>query len=311
MNSDKLETVIIFGPTGKVGAAAAQKAHSHGAKVVLAMRDTHKSLPGIDDSEERNGNYQRVRADLMDPSTIQDAVSTTGARRAFIYLMHEAQDGMQAALKALKTGGIEFVVFLSSCSIDGDAATQKADRPIPFAHAQVELSLAEHFPSNFAALRAGYFAINTSSWAPEIKSGNIKIYLLDTMFDYVSTTDVGEVAGSILAHGLKDEQTTIPVLGPQMLKQREAAELIGKVLQQHITVVSVDRQQAIQHYTDLGYPRHLAVQVVEGMEKLPPHGRSVSLELQAEGAKNVERYTGRPAMSFEDWLRQNVSLMSA
>ena len=49
----KYDNVIIFGPTGAVGTAAAREAGKRGAKVWLAMRDTNKKIPGLDETSGR------------------------------------------------------------------------------------------------------------------------------------------------------------------------------------------------------------------------------------------------------------------
>lgn len=61
--------VIVFGPTGAVGSAAARTAASLGAEVTLAMRDTAKVIPGLDDEKEKNGAFERTQADLTNPDT--------------------------------------------------------------------------------------------------------------------------------------------------------------------------------------------------------------------------------------------------
>ena len=105
-----------LGPRGAVGSAAARTAEELGAKVVLAMRDPEKSIPGIDSEKEKQGSFERVQADLTKPDTVRDAVNTTGAKYAFIYLAHGAPNGMKSTIEALKSAGIHLVVFLEQFS---------------------------------------------------------------------------------------------------------------------------------------------------------------------------------------------------
>lgn len=143
--------VIVFGPTGNVGAWVARTAREHGAQVILAMRDTKKPIRKLDESQ---GGYERVQADLTQPDSVTKAVKATGAKRAFIYLVHGTQDHMKASIEALKAGGIEFVVFLSSFTVQGDLKAIKAQDMISFMHASVELVLETVFgKENFVALR--------------------------------------------------------------------------------------------------------------------------------------------------------------
>ena len=95
---------IIFGPTGAVGSAAARTASQLGAPVVLAMRDTSKSIPGISPSTLASSQFQRVYADLTKPESVFNAVRTTQAARAFIYVAHGSD--MRSTITALKDAGV-------------------------------------------------------------------------------------------------------------------------------------------------------------------------------------------------------------
>jgi NAD(P)-dependent dehydrogenase (short-subunit alcohol dehydrogenase family) len=110
-------TIIIFGPTGQTACFAARTAHSHGAKIVLAMRDPSKPISGLPTTEEQRGNYTRVQADLTDPASVATAVKSSGATRAFIYFVFGTKDYMRASIEALRDNGVDFVVFLSSSSV--------------------------------------------------------------------------------------------------------------------------------------------------------------------------------------------------
>jgi hypothetical protein len=69
---------------------------------------------------------------------------------------------MRSTITALKTGGIEFVVFLSSAGIRGDVRSQPSDDFISWGHAQVEINLDEMFGvDKYAAVRPAYFATNS------------------------------------------------------------------------------------------------------------------------------------------------------
>ena len=104
-----MASVIVFGPTGQIGSAAAKTALEQGAKVWLAMRDTSKVVPGLENDQEAATTIDRVQADLQKPETVKHAVEASGAKRAFIYLAHGSSDSMRATIEALKSGGVEFV----------------------------------------------------------------------------------------------------------------------------------------------------------------------------------------------------------
>ena len=109
MSSSK-KNVIIFGPTGAVGCAAALEAHRRGASVWLAMRDVNKHISGLDSTEF---GYTRVQADLSQPSSLAHAVQQSSATTAFVYTMFASGDHMAGSFAALKSAGITYIVLLS------------------------------------------------------------------------------------------------------------------------------------------------------------------------------------------------------
>ncbi|KAL6355239.1 hypothetical protein LRP88_11488 [Fusarium phalaenopsidis] len=107
--------VIIFGASGAVARAAAFEAQKRGATVFLAMRDTNKAIPGLTPEIEQERGFKRVKADLSDPKSVQDAISQSGATAAFTYIVHAVQDGLRATFDAMKKAGISHVLRFHSC----------------------------------------------------------------------------------------------------------------------------------------------------------------------------------------------------
>ena len=313
-----MATVIVFGPTGHVGAAVANAAHAYGAsKVVLAMRDTSKPIPGLKSSA---GNFQRVQADLTNPSSITAAVSSTGATRAFIYITFGSEDHMASALAALKAGGIEFVVFLSTATLGKGAdltSLNPATDIIAWAHAQVELNLISVFGrGKYVSLRPGFFATNALAWwKGMIPSGKVKVFGPEVRVDWIAQDDIGKVAAAILGAGKVREEAdeeAVWLIGPQKASLREGVVAISKaVLGREAEIVVVEGEAAVQALLDAGMPPPVASHLVEsfaqmeamqergdGKEWLPVPGT------WEEAAAVVERYTGGPAMGLLEWVEK-------
>lgn len=199
-------SVIVFGPTGNIASVAAQTAQQHGAKVWLAMRDTSKPIPGLSAEEEKNGNYERVRADLTKPETVAAVVQKANAKRAFFYLAFGTPDHMKGTISALKTSGIETPIFLSSYTIDRPLAEVTPTELIPFVHAQVEKTLDELYgQENYVAIRPGSFATNILRFKTGINVGEVRLFGPHFKFDCITPMDMGRVSGTILANGLKND----------------------------------------------------------------------------------------------------------
>ncbi|EHA56479.1 hypothetical protein MGG_16099 [Pyricularia oryzae 70-15] len=301
---------IVFGPTGKIGSVAAETAHKLGAQVILAMRDTSKPIPGLDAA----GDLERVQADLTDAASVRAALDKTGAKHAFIYLTHGGEPGMRSTVEALKAGGVEFVVFVSSFYSYGDDphAAAESDDALTKVHSEVELSLHEVFGAGaYVALRPGYFASNLGRWAPLLKSGSARIENPDAKWDYISTDDIGAVAGSVGVKGpaaIKSEvdegRSHIVLLGPQFVSLRDAARLVARATGlPEAKVEGFESDEEALKYMSQVY--HIPEGV--GRSLLKPKDVYTEERLRT-GAENVQKFAGRPATTLEDWLAAHKEL---
>lgn len=276
------------------------------------MRDTQKAIPGLTSEREKGGNFSRVEADLTKPDSIAAAVKTSGAKRAFVYLSH-TPDNMKATFSTMKSSGVEFVVFLSSSTIAMAGSELRDVQPsevIPYMHAQAEVSAEEVFgEENFVALRPGYFATNTLRVKAGIAAGEVEMIGLDYPGDFVTPNDMGEVAGTILALGPKNGQHVVYLYGPQVMLQRDATQIAGRILGKDVKLTGQSADKALEEMTRKSIPKPLAEYLLrvytEGHSKAsnPPH--------HDEGVENIKLYTGRAATGFEDWVQANKELFAA
>ena len=303
-----MSTVIVFGPTGGVGSVVARTAQEQGAAVVLAMRDPQKAIPGLD--SHLNDQFKRVQADLSDADSVSAAVKQTGAKRAFFYLAHGTSDHMLSSIKALKTGGVEFVVFLSSYTIKNEAKDVPPSEIIPFVHAKVELSLDEVFgPENYVALRPGGFASNLLRYKQGIQSGNVEIHAPGFLTDSIVPADIGCVGGMILVYGPQKAQRKVYLYGPEVIPQGDAIERIGKVLGKALKISPIDEKKALDNYLGHGIPKPVADYIIR--RSTDPANEMSDRPSYTDGVNNVKLYTGRPAERLEDWITQNKEVFLA
>ena len=296
--------VIVFGPTGAVGSATARTAEEMGAKVVLAMRDTKKFIPGID---EKQGNFERVHADLTKPETVRNAVETTGAKYAFIYLAHRAPDHMKSTLEALKSTGVELVVFLSSFTVRGDPKDIQPADLIPYIHAQVEINLKEVYGDSFVAIRPGSFSSNTLQYKSGLEKGEVKIYKPDATVDCIVPDDIGTVCGTVLAKGSNDR--FIYLYGPKLLSQIETVKILAKVLGKNPEIKTASEEEAYKLFVEeRGVPPPLADYMIRQSGKTSGGSEVFGYQVTEEELSNVQKYSGRKATTFEEWVAKNKQL---
>jgi len=315
--------VIVFGPTGGVGSAVARTAHEQGAKVALAMRDPQKPIPGLSNDQEREGRFERLQADLADPESIKAAVTKSGAKYAFIYLLWGAPDGMRRALEALKSAGIEFVVFLSSVGVTiagrGDPGSVPPTNVIAWAHAQVEMNLADVFgPEGYVAVRPAFFASNTlMQWKAMLRTGQVKLVCPDAVFDYISPSDIGRVCGRLLV-GVRPAldggrgPNSITLAGPKLVSQRDAVATIGRAIGRDLKATEVDISEGLEMFKATGMPEPRAKQAVQILkDRLEGRDDFFGGRAWEEAAADLEKYGGQPATGLAEWAEENKEQFNA
>ncbi|KAL2018109.1 hypothetical protein VTK56DRAFT_1239 [Thermocarpiscus australiensis] len=316
MSSNK---VIVFGPTGGVGSFTALAAQERGAKVYLGMRDTQKAIPGLDPAREQQGGFERVQADLTKPDTVKAAVAQTGAKRAFVYLAFGTPDHMRATLEALKSAGVEFVVFLSSFSVEGDRRAVPPGEFVAWEHAQVEIALEEVFGAGgfgFAAVRPAFFATNVVRWFGGLfAAGEGKLLYPEARFDYITPEDIGRVCGSLLTNGpraLDDDGEAIDLCGPQLLSLEEAVGIIGKAIGKDLRFEAVtEDEEALKFFVDNGLPEPVAKNLVKSFGEVADGRGAVEKTRYEKAVANIQKYGGEAPTKFQDWVEANKARFTA
>lgn len=297
----KYHNVIVFGPTGRVGRFVAREASARGAKVCLAMRDTSKAIPGLNESA---GQFSRVQADVTDPASVKAAVQSSGAKAAFFYLHPTASDGMKGTVIAMKEAGIEYVVFNSSYSVgpDGPLSEITPDHLIAFMHARVEITL-EEVGLPHTALRPGYFAYNVIRNFLDKSKDPWAVVALDnteTIGDCIVPDDIGCVGGALLvdrpSQNLKE---AVYIYGPQQLRLVDQVTIISEVLGKD---VNIDRQDEDKFRATLlakQFPPPIVELFIKRMKSGPE-----PLPLYDIGKESVEKYTGRKSTPFRKFVEE-------
>lgn len=294
--------VIVFGPTGNIASVASITAQSLGTQVFLAMRDPSKQIPGLTAEAEKAGNYSRVQADLTQPSTVSAAVKQSGATRAFIYAARGSPDHMRATITALKEAGVEYVVFLSSFTVTDPAANVPQEELIGFMHAQVEVNLEQIYgKGKYCAIRPGGFATNSMQWKQGIASGELKMHGMAFKMDCITPGDMGRVSGKVLVEGTEDH--AVYLYGPQNIPCKEVATRIAKVLGKDLQIGEQTDEEAVEEMTNYGYPPPIVKYMVKARV-----GEGLPRPFYQEGVENVRKYTGRSAMTLEEWVADNRQL---
>lgn len=308
------DATIVFGPTGNVGSATARCMRQHGTRVVLAMRDPRKPIPGLTASQEAEAQFERVQADLTKPETINSAVTQTKAKRAFIYVAFGTPDNMRASVTALQSAGIEFVVLLSSDAIQGSPRDVSPADFVAWAHAQVEINLEEIFgPERFVAVRPTYFASNALWWKRMISEGEVRMAYPNAKFDWISPEDIGVVCGNLLAEGPRifhdTNNNVIRLSGPELISLGDAVRIIGRVIGKSIGITEVDEQKGLEIYVDdFGIPESVGNGMLQAMRISSSDGGEHVLypsHAYEEAKDNVRKYARGQFTTLHEWVAEH------
>lgn len=298
------DNVIVFGPTGSVGSVVALEASKRGAKVWLAMRDPNKDIPGLSKDQHSSNTFERIKADLADPESVKEAVQKSGAKAAYIYQV-QAPKGMKPTVEALKEGGIEYVVFLSSFTLrpgDDLRKIQQADI-IPWVHAQVEIAL-EDVGLEATLLRPGSFAYNTfwqnldtteEPWTATLPESERRM-------DGIVPLDMGRVGGAVLVERpSNDLKHIIYLYGPQLQTAREQLADMKRITGKKVDIKVVGTDEYRRFLSDKGFPKvvldYFIKNIARGVDDWAGKGHV------EEGMRNIKKYSGYESTNFEEYVK--------
>lgn len=303
-----MTTVVVFGATGSVASAAARTANDQGAKVLLASRNLDKPIPGLSITEQRQTGYQRVKADLTNPETVRSVVTNAQATKAFIYTVSGTTDHMRASLETMKAAGIEYVVNLSSFSVQADLDDISQENHIAYDHARVEANLAEIFgDSGYTAIRPAFFASNIGWWMASASEGEVRMAYPEAEFDFIAPEDIGRVCGTLLAQEGKatGKKNPLFLVGPEQLSLGNAVKLLGRKVGQELAIIEASEEEGVQILvTKAGLPEATARSVVQFSQDQSRGHRFIDFIKCSEYVHNVQRITGVPPTRFQDWIQQ-------
>lgn len=302
----KYDNVIVFGPTGTVGGHTALEAAKRGAKVWLAMRDPSKPIEEIPADVEKDGSFRRVKADLTDPASVATAIKESGAKAAYVYAIHDSKDHMRGALQAMKEAGVEYIVFLSSGSIeqDVDIRTITEEQFIPYSHAQVEIVVEDLGFPYFTALRPWVFAsnyiklhLNKSTTPPKAD-----ILYLDGVADNIVPEDIGAVGAAVLVDRPSDTKKVIYLCGPEIKTTEEIWAIIKRVTgREDIDTTPLSKEEFLQSQLKRT-PAPIAHYLVKYLGSSRDRETMFPESMYVPAVANVKKYTGKDATKFEDYM---------
>jgi uncharacterized protein YbjT (DUF2867 family) len=151
---------------------------------------------------------------------------------------------------------------------------------------------------SYTHLEPGEFMSNADLWAPQIRAGDVVLDAYGGVVNApIAQEDIAAVAARVLledGHGGKAYTLT----GPEALSRRQKVEAIGRALGRDL------------QYVDLPYAEALPIfeQTMGEYAAWYLDGLAVLADYPQAAEPVVERLTGRPAMTYEQWAREHAEM---
>lgn len=261
------------------------------AGFVAASRDPEKlSTPA---------GAEKRRADFDDPASL--AAAFDGIDRVLIISTDRIDaPGVRirqhrTAVEAAARAGVKHILYTSMLNPDGSL--------IPFApdHLETERAI-EATGVDYTILRVSWYAENLLRSVPgALSSGQWFTSAGEGRINYVPRDDVARAAAKALAtrSGVREH---LDITGPEPLTIAEIAAIAGKVTGRQIEVIQVSDDAIAEGARSAGVPEPFIPLVVATEANI----RAGNFDVASDA---VERLTGSPALSVEQYLTANKAAL--
>ncbi|KAB2573232.1 Agroclavine dehydrogenase [Lasiodiplodia theobromae] len=279
--------IFLTGGVGKTSSRVASRLQDAKIPFVLGSRRGASAAPA---------GMNAVKFDWLDDSTYQNAFEHkfhSGEAIKAIYLVAPDVEDVAPVMNAyidycVKEQGVKrFVLMAGSSAEPGGWHTGKVWQHLL------------HIGVEYAVLRPSWFMENMSEgWSQaSVKSGMLVTACGDGKIPFISAEDIA----AVVFHTLTDEKphnTSYRLLGPELLTHDDIAKKLSKLLGREIANLKLTGEERRKGLKEHGMAEHFADFVTE-LELMTSRG-----EEEFEG-NDVEKVTGRPPQSFDEFARRN------
>lgn len=280
--------ILVIGGTGNVGGEVVRQLVAAGQKIrVLAREGKSAALKKLGTAVEI------AEGDLARPDTLDAALR--GIDRLYLLppLVPMMQEWEAAAIQAAKRAGVKHVVKHSNMGAQYEGMT------LPRWHRAGE-KLLESSGMAWTFVRPTGFMSNALGWAATIKSqGAVYAPGGDGKISVVDPRDIAGVAVKALTER-GHEGKAYDVTGPAALSTAEQVQTIAGAIGRPLTYVDVPEAAARDSMLKMGMPSVIVEAMLEFMAVVRA-GQAATV------SPSVQEVTGRPARTFDAWVKENVT----
>lgn len=281
--------VLLTGVTGKTGRRVAESLVSRGVGVRAMVRDIERGKMAT-----LGMGVELVIGDFDHPATVAKAAE--GCEGAYLVVSDsekQVHQEVSAAREAINAG-VTHIVKLSS----SDAGLRRSYWAV--AHNDIENEIAK-MDVGYSFVRPNYFMEGFLELIQVDSDGRITLEVPagDGVIGAIDTYDIGETVAALLAYQVPLNGAAL-LTGTENISMRRVAEAFSAVTGNPIKYVNVDAdayrtQLEIQHLASAGDIADIYEEVRSGTAEMI--------------SSDVERITGRPARSIEDFAKANAELI--
>ncbi|QSQ19531.1 SDR family oxidoreductase [Pyxidicoccus parkwayensis] len=280
--------ILITGATGNIGSELVQQLSARGAPLRIVTRDERKVA-------HLDARIERVIGNLSERDTVQRAVR--GVERLFMVtlLTGEGDTADPMLIEEARKAGVRHVVKVSSLGTAGKSRMGQMHRE--------KEQLIEASGMGWTFLRPGSFMSNALQWVGPIRAqGKVFTPTADGKVAPIDPKDIAAVAAVALTSSGHEGQVH-ELTGPELLSAHDQVRILAGILGRTLQCVDVPVTVAGENVRKSGAPDWM----VEGLMELWTAIRSGNGGILKDG---VQRVTGRPARTFEQWCQEHRGAFS-
>jgi uncharacterized protein YbjT (DUF2867 family) len=276
--------ILITGATGNIGRELIPLLLKAGQPLRVFVRDERKVA-------HLDACVERVVGDLDKPETLIPAVKDV--EKIFLVTYETRQD--INVLEAAKRAGVRQIVKLSTLE-----ATDHKIQVGKWHYEREVLIRASGLDWTF--LRPGMFMSNSIEWWTESIKGKGSVFFpggKKGMVAPVDPRDVARVAAAALTQKGHERQA-YELTGSELFTIGEMVQVIAKVVGKPIQYVDIPPLAAKLFMLKTGMDKTLVNALMEMLKSLRKNEGAMITD-------TVQRITGQPPRTFEDWCRENIT----
>ncbi|ADB30978.1 NmrA family protein [Kribbella flavida DSM 17836] len=274
-------TFLVTGASGNAGGAVVRKLAERGIPGKALLRSERELPEGI----------ELLPGDLNQPATFLSGLEGVSG----IFLL-SGYAGTEELLAGAKAAGVGRIVLLSSSSVVGT----DTDNAIAAYHLATENAVRAS-GLDWTFLRPNTFMSNTLRWRDQLRAGDeVRVQYPEVAVSTIHPGDIADVAVRALTED-GHAGTAYRLTGPVAVRPAEQVAILAEALGRPLRAVELSREQSRAELL-AAMPEPYAT-AIDGF-----FGDGIVDETTV--TDTVERLTGRPAGTLQEWVAEHAGLFA-